>query len=90
MYCSTSYSGATRREVHIFSDASKDAIASVAYLKLIMDNRVDVSFLMGKAKVAPTHGHTIPRLELCAAVLSVEISDILKQELEIDSCDFYL
>jgi hypothetical protein len=40
---------------------------------------------MGKAKVSPTNGHTIPILELCAAVLSVETTDIMKQELNIDS-----
>jgi hypothetical protein len=44
---------------------------------------------MGKVKVSPTNGHTIPRLELCAAVLSVETADIVKQELNIDSKDFH-
>jgi hypothetical protein len=42
---------------------------------------------LGKAEVSPTNGHTIPTLELCAAVLSVEIADIVKQELNIDSKD---
>jgi hypothetical protein len=88
-YSDISFAKASRREVHVFSDASKYAIASVAYLKLFFDEHSDVSFLMGKAKVSPTNGHTIPRLELCAAVLSVEISDIVKQELNIDSKDFH-
>jgi hypothetical protein len=88
-YSDISFVKASRREVHVFSDASKDAIASVAYLKLFFDEHSDVSFLMGKAKVSPTNGHTIPRLELCAAVLSVEIADIVKQELNIDSKDFH-
>lgn len=35
------------------------------------------SFL-GKTEVAPHHGHTIPRLELCATVLEVEIAEIVK------------
>lgn len=84
-----SFAKASRREVHVFSDASKDAIVSVAYLKLFFDEHSDVSFLMGKAKVSHTNGHTIPRLKLCAAVLSVEIADIVKQELNIDSKDFH-
>lgn len=88
-YSDISFAKASRREVHVFSDASKDAIGSVAYLKLFFDEHSDVSFLIGKAKVSPTNGHTIPRLELCAAVLSVEIADIVKKELNIDSKDFH-
>lgn len=34
------------------------------------DPRTKTSFIHGKSKVAPRHGHTIPRLEFCAAVLS--------------------
>jgi hypothetical protein len=88
-YSDISFVKASRREIHVFSDASKDAIASVAYLKLFFDEHSDVSFLMGKAKVSPTNGHTIPRLEMCAAVLSVEIADIVKQKLNIDSKDVH-
>ncbi|VDI11884.1 Hypothetical predicted protein [Mytilus galloprovincialis] len=39
---------------------------------------------MGKAKVAPLHGHCIPRFELCAAVLAVQISETVSTELDID------
>lgn len=61
----------------------------MTYIKLIKDDCIDVSFLMGKAKVDPEQGHTLPRLELCAAVLSVQIADIVKKELDIDSHQFY-
>ncbi|XP_021372003.1 uncharacterized protein LOC110462388 [Mizuhopecten yessoensis] len=40
-YSQVSISNATGREVHIFSDASKDAIGSVAYLKLYSEDSVD-------------------------------------------------
>ena len=71
----------THKEVHIFTDVSKDAIAAVAFLKVWKDGEnCDVGFLLGKAKVAPTHGHTIPRLELCAAVLGIEIAEIIKEQ----------
>lgn len=38
---------------------------------------------MGKARVAPTKVVTIPRLELTAAVISVAVSSMLKEELEL-------
>ena len=60
VYSHISFADATQREVLVFSDA---------YLKLYDEEGSSTSFLMGKAKLVPTHGHTIPRLELCAAVL---------------------
>ncbi|XP_036007852.1 uncharacterized protein LOC118567265 [Fundulus heteroclitus] len=46
---------------------------------------------MGKAKLAPIPELTIPRLELCAAVLAVEMSELLTEELKIkiDRTTFY-
>ncbi|CAC5392104.1 unnamed protein product [Mytilus coruscus] len=83
-YSPTSSCNAAEKELHIFSDASEQAIASVAYLRTKdMDNNYHVGFVLGKAKVAPTHGHTIPRLELCAAVLAVQVSEIILEELDI-------
>jgi hypothetical protein len=74
MYGNISFKSAIKREILVFSNASKDIIAAVAYLKLSSGNSYIISFLLGKAKVAPSHGHTIPRLELCAAVLAIQIS----------------
>ncbi len=58
-------------ELCVFSDASTKAIGAVAYLKALQkDGQVRVGFVMGKAKLAPLSEPTIPRLELCAAVLA--------------------
>ena len=92
MFVTTSLSLSVRNELHVFSDASEDAIAAVAYIRTVSpENDVDVGFVMGKAKVAPKHGHTIPRLELCAAVLATEIYEFIVDNLDtnIDSTEFY-
>jgi hypothetical protein len=89
MYSDISYEEATHKEVLVFSDASKDAFAAVAYLKLYDEKKCTTSFLMGKAKLAPTHGHTIPRLELCAAVLATEIAENIRDQLNISQSNFH-
>lgn len=61
-------------ELHVFSNAPQSAIAIVAYLRTIDSNGItNVGFILGKVGLAPTTGHTIPRLELCGAVLAIEI-----------------
>ncbi|XP_006822097.1 uncharacterized protein LOC102801573 [Saccoglossus kowalevskii] len=71
-----------RREYHIFCDASDVAIGAVAYLRQINDkDEVNVAFLLGKAKVNPTNAVSIPRLELCAAVLATQLAGKIKAEI---------
>ena len=74
-------------ELHVFCDASELAIAAMSYLKSV-DNAgtVTVSFVFGKAKLAPTHATTMPRLELWAAVLAVEIAELIKREMVFPTC----
>lgn len=71
----------SRIELHIFSDALEKAIAAVAYEVVALDNDKYVGFVCDKAKVAPTSGHTIPRLELCGTVLAVELSETVFEQL---------
>ena len=40
---------------------------------------------MGKARLAPIHEITMPRLELTAAVISVKLSKIIREELEMET-----
>ena len=80
------------KELHVFSDASEKAIAAVAYLRTTdSSGELNTGFILGKAKVAPTSGHTIPRLELSAAVLAVEITQTIMDNLDlhIDTVKFY-
>jgi len=69
--------------MHVLADASEKAIAAVSYLRTVHpDGNSETGFILGKAKVAPQHGHTIPRLELCAAVLAVEIAEIVVENFD--------
>lgn len=84
MYTSISFNGAEKRELCIFCDASTKAIAAVAYVKLTdSEGNNELGFMFGKAKLAPQQEITIPRLELCAAVLAVEIADIITEEIDV-------
>ena len=80
------------QRLYVFSDASVKAIAAVAYLKTV-DNKgqCHTGFVMGKVKLAPLLEHTIPRLELCAAVLAVELAELITSEinLAIQDTEFY-
>nr|XP_054598158.1 uncharacterized protein LOC129163741 [Nothobranchius furzeri] len=91
-YLPMSLLSAPHRELCVFSDASTMAICAVAYLRVVdEDGHSLVGFCMGKSKVAPHHTTTVPRLELCAAVLAVELADTLIDELDtnIHAVKFY-
>ncbi|XP_067055972.1 uncharacterized protein [Acropora muricata] len=73
-------------QLHIFSDGSRVGYGAVAYLRLVdVFDPIHCSFVMGKARLAPIHEITIPRLELTAAVISVKLSKIIREELEIET-----
>lgn len=72
-------------ELGVFADASTMAIAAVAYLHVLDSNgKWHVGFVMGKSKLAPCPMYTVPRLELCAAVLAVELAELIHCEMDID------
>ena len=58
--------------MHIFVDASEEAIGNVSYFRNVSDEgNIEVSFVRGESKVSPRAATTIPRLELCAAADAV-------------------
>jgi hypothetical protein len=88
-YLPGSLSNCKEKSVHIFCDASELAIAAVGYLKTTSQkDECNVGFIMGRGKLAPPHGHTIPRLELCAAVLAVELACSISDHLSIPIEEF--
>ena len=71
----------TKVEIHSLSDASDVGLGQVSYLCLI-DSKggINVSFLMGKARVATLKAMSTPRMELTAAVVSVNVTNMLSKE----------
>ncbi|XP_056009556.1 uncharacterized protein LOC130051563 [Ostrea edulis] len=90
MIVPTSVSTAHHVDVHVFSDASEQTIAAVAYLRVICESGDStIGFLMGKSKLAPLKGHTMPRLELCGAVLATEVGEAISSYLSISLDRFH-
>lgn len=83
-YTAASLAKAVKTELCVFSDASTKAIGAVAYLKAIQeDEQIQIRFVVGKSKLAPQSEPTIPRLELCAAVLAMEMAELIHDELDV-------
>lgn len=77
-------SKSVRNELWIYSNASEKAIAPVSYLKAFFpDGSTSTGFLLWKSKVAPVSSHTIPRLELRAAVLAIEVTQIVVENMDM-------
>ena len=71
-------------QLHGFSDASEEAYAGVAYLRLTdSSGGVHTTFVMSKTRVAPIKRLSIPRLELCGAQLLTKLLCHIKRVLEI-------
>ena len=72
-------------ELHHFGDGSLAAYGGASYLRVVsLTGEVKVTLLMAKGRVAPMKANTVPRLELAASVLGVQLDEVLKRELRIE------
>ena len=72
-----------KKDLHIFSDASLESMCIVAYLRAEDDEGVELSFVIGKCRIAPTKQQTIPKLELQAALYSVRLRELITENHDI-------
>lgn len=78
------------RELHVFADASQRAYAAAVYLKCKGAEDVYVSLLTAKTKVAPIEKEiSIPRMELCAAVLATKLIHEVSQIMRVPKTNLY-
>jgi hypothetical protein len=69
--------------LHIFCDASQRAYGCVAFLVIVYaDGNRESNFIIAKWRLAPLKTMSVPRLELCAAVLATRVSVLLQKEFE--------
>ncbi|XP_055918535.1 uncharacterized protein LOC129950632 [Eupeodes corollae] len=66
-------------QLHIFVDASINAFAAVAFIRVTKGNLIECRIISSKTRVAPLRLTSIPRLELDAARLGVRLANSIKQ-----------
>ena len=78
------------RKLHSFCDASTAAYGGVIYLRLLHANTsISVSLVTAKTRVVPLSGLTIPRLELCGALLLSKLLTVVVSDLDISREHLY-
>lgn len=72
--------------LHGFADASTVAYGAVVYIRLEEPGRTSCKLMASKSRVAPIKTMTIPRLELCSAVLAVKLMEVVKESCRLPGC----
>lgn len=74
-------------DLHTFVDGSETAFGAVTYVRFLYQNSSSVSVVSSKSRLTPLNNNslkTVPRIELCAAKLGVELACRVKKELDYE------
>uniref|UniRef100_A0A182PX51 Reverse transcriptase/retrotransposon-derived protein RNase H-like domain-containing protein n=1 Tax=Anopheles epiroticus TaxID=199890 RepID=A0A182PX51_9DIPT len=82
---------ATEYEIHGFADASNMAYGACIYIRcLLTDGSAKMNLLTSKSKLAPLRDLSIPRKELCAALLLARLMDRVVPAINISAKEVIL
>ncbi|XP_037816477.1 uncharacterized protein LOC119606893 [Lucilia sericata] len=84
------YTPSSYIEFHGFCDSSELAYAATLYIRIVNGDKVYVNLLIGKTKVAPVKRPSLPRLELCGAVLLANLVNSVIPNFKLHTYNLYL
>ena len=82
-------------ELHVFTDASKNAYSSAAYIKIMSKTngtqKVIPQLLFAKSRMVPVNKEiSLPRLELMAMLIGTRIISFIKKEMSLNFTEIHL
>ncbi|XP_075154241.1 uncharacterized protein LOC142227692 [Haematobia irritans] len=79
-----------KTQLHGFCDASEKAYCAAIYIRVDTGESVQTHLMVSKTKVAPIDPLSLPRLELCGAVLLSQLTKHVLNDLPIHGYELFL